>query len=286
MQELTLPFAGHDDVDFKSLWGKKEFITKFDSMTEFVDGMKNRNVQVSSSSSWIGGSADEALSQCITGNLAAVPESDKLMAKYETMIDYQSSKFVAIDDIAGGVPNVPAFLACSPLNMRRRKRIASDLGPLIICADLTSSGGISASHLVKRGVAILSLVRAMVAKRPVTLWVGGGLSNGPKGYNACYAWTRLDTAPMDLARVAHFITSVALIRGWTYSFLNSHGAGGGWPWDSQRADRKFGQRDLERHMGGEVFYIAPIHLSDESITNPDKWIADNVKKYSMPADIG
>lgn len=287
MQDFILPFALPDR--FKAHAEKTERIFKFHSIPEFIAGMKGVNASNSGSQSWMGGDPEVAMAQLTTGNLDRVPASDKLMTKYESLINYQSSKFINVDDICGGVPNVPAYLAGSPLTMRRRKRISSELGPLVICANLVSSAGISADKLERRNIALLSLVRALQAKRPVTLWAGGGMAASGRPYDVVATWTLLETAPMDLARVAHFLTSLPLMRGWTYEFWQrKHGGNGCWPWTSDDAemDREVGKASLMRHMNADdVLYLPGIFQDDRSVTKPDLWIAEMIERYSKPTEI-
>jgi hypothetical protein len=113
----------------------------------------------------------------VTGDTALVAEADKFLSQIEDQMPV-SRGWRNIDDVVGAVPNVPAFLAGHPQCMRRRAHVAKDTAPLAIYMDLTSSGGISAEKVERRGVVLLALARLLVEHRPVELWVGAALG-GP-----------------------------------------------------------------------------------------------------------
>jgi hypothetical protein len=60
---------------------------------------------------------------------AAVAKSDKMLADFEQVIRVETSRFETVNAVAGGVANVPAFLAGHPMAMRQRRRVDSALGP-------------------------------------------------------------------------------------------------------------------------------------------------------------
>ena len=79
---------------------------------------------------------------------------------------FMGKAFENINAMTGGVPNVAAYLAGQPLNMRQRHRRESPKGPLLVCYELTGTAGISAHY----GAAMMALVRLLAASRPIELW--------------------------------------------------------------------------------------------------------------------
>lgn len=229
-------------------------------------------------SSWVGISRDKCFSAFENGDLTTVPESDKMLAKLEDKFDFPTSRYRVFDDVAGGVPNIPAVLACQPMNMRVRRRTADDAAPLTICIDLTSSANIPADYLVKRGTAILALARILAALRPVTIWLGAGLSDG-RNADGSSAWFQLESSPLDLARAAFQITSGGVPRGMLYTYLHSaFGCGGGWPLHSVERWRKMAPKFLSQWFEGEILFVPPVFDTDD-FKKPDVWLEGMLKKY-------
>lgn len=214
------------------------------------------------------------------GNLDMVPPSDEMIARLEDKFEFCTSKYKTFDSVAGGVPNVPAMLANQPLNMRVRRRAADERGPLTICIDLTSSASIGPEYLVKRGSAILALSRIISSTRPVTIWVGAGLSEG-RGTSGVTAWFQLDAAPLDLARAAFQMSSAGVPRGMIYPYLNEvWGAGGGWPLRHADTWRRMAPKYLAQWFEGEILFVPPVFEQDE-FKDPAKWLEGMLKQYGM-----
>lgn len=228
--------------------------------------------------SWIGIGQSETFKSFESGDLSTVPESDRMLALLEDKFDFPTSRYKVFDDVAGGVPNIPAVLANQPMNMRVRRRTADDAAPLTICIDLTSSASIKADYLIKRGTAILALARILSSLRPVTIWLGAGLSDGRDTCGST-AWFQIDSAPLDLARAAFQITSAGVSRGMLYRFLsNTFGCGGSWPMHSVEAWRRAAPKFLSLWFDGEILFVPPVFETDE-FKKPEVWLERMVKQY-------
>jgi hypothetical protein len=108
--------------------------------------------------SWTGGHDwRESVRVAQTGDLSGVAKSDALLAKMEQYA-LPTSRREWRDDVCGSIPNVPAFIAGHPLSMRRRARSENEASPIAIVADLSTSAGISADDLSRRGAAILTRI--------------------------------------------------------------------------------------------------------------------------------
>lgn len=227
---------------------------------------------------WIGIDRASTFKSFETGDLSTVPESDKMLAKLEDKFDFPTSRYRVFDDVAGGVPNIPAVLANQPMNMRVRRRTVDEAAPLTICIDLTSSASIKAHYLVKRGTAILALARILSSLRPVTIWLGAGLSGG-RDTDGGSAWFQIDSAPLDLARAAFQISSAGVPRGMLYEFLQrKHECGGGWPLHSANIWRREAPKFLSQWFEGEILFVAPVFKEDE-FKQPDVWLEKMLKQY-------
>ena len=238
-----------------------------------------------SSNKWVGGvSYDAALDMTRNGDLRGVAASDAYLTRFEALAPMRGAWRVR-DDVTGGVPNVPAYLAGTPLTMRRRERVATETAPLAVAVDLVSSQGISADILQKRGALILALVRALSATRPVELWIGASATIGERSNEgAWHIWARLDTAPLDLARAAHVMTCPAVSRGMLYAMLGDMGGTGGenlwWPYNSASWSRENMRHVLSRVIGsGDMLTIAAPHTNDELVNEPEVWFEKMLKQY-------
>lgn len=232
--------------------------------------------------SWTGGigSTDHAHRTARAGDLALVAPSDRLLSALETVSPITSA-WETIDDVAGAVPNVPAYLAGTPLTMRRRRRTVREAAPLAVYVDLTSSAGIDAETLMRRGAAILALVRVLSARRPVELWAGASLDWQLK--QACAVFFRLDTAPLDLARAAHLLTHPSVPRGMCYGHLMTHyGAQGSWAFGAgQQAKWVRLARPLIEQIAPsstEILFISPAFLAHD-MSAAERWLKAMIAEH-------
>jgi hypothetical protein len=262
--------------------GSKEHLAICDlpGFAEFCDGLPESKRK--RASSWNGGQGfQDSLRHVRTGDMSGVPASDRFMSEIESMIPVTAA-WETIDSVVGGAPIVPAYIAGHPLSMRRRRRTAVETAPLSVLAELVASAGISAANMAKRGAAILALVRALSAVRPVELWAI--LAIGTNGVRAT-ACVRLDTSPLDLARAGHVLTHPSVPRALAYDTIQERLLDGSW--DGQWA---FGNVDTHRHSardtyiaalnpGSEALYVPPVYAHDESITDPVAWLKKHLAEY-------
>ena len=171
--------------------------------------------------------------------------------------------------------------------MRRRQRITDDMAPLTIVADTASSGDISASDLEKRGAAILALVRLLAAVRPVTLYAGVTVGNAnaernKDGMNGIF--TRIETAPLDLARAAFLLAHPGSSRAIGYGITSQEFNGDAeyipWSFGDANKLRAYAPEAFARVFPGtEILYLPSVHSRDNSVKNPDVWLEEHVNKF-------
>lgn len=229
---------------------------------------------------WLGGmDYAQAARAAYAGDPTGVAASDKLMSEFEALAPV-SRRWRTIDTVAGGAPNIGAYLAGSPLAMRRRQRELDQGAPLTIFCDVLSSAGIPARDLKKRGAAILALVRVLGAVRPVTVYMVGG-DGSPSDNPASFCLVRMDS-PLDLSRAAFFLGHPGAARGLLYSVLR-HAVGphkistGMWAWGSNPKYVQHAPKIYADAIGAnldECLYLSPPHLSDPAIVDPAKWVMD------------
>jgi hypothetical protein len=97
--------------------------------------------------------------------------------------------------MAGGFVDVPAYLAGSPMHMRRRVP-AEGLAPLTIVVETYMSGGIGDGDRERRGVAVMALVRKLaMTGHAVDLYLAHTSTN-----ETATCLVRVETRPLDMAR--------------------------------------------------------------------------------------
>lgn len=275
-------------VDMKSslIASRTDRAIIYDTMSELAARVATSISARPWGNSWMDGlTRDDAARFARDGDESRVAASDAFMAKLEDKFEFHTGRFRTIDAIAGGCPNVAAFIAGAPLAMRRRQRVADDMAPLTIVVDTTSSGGIGANDLERRGAAILALVRLLATRRPVTLYAGAAMGNSvakADGINA--VMTRIETAPLDLARAAFLLAHPGAARGVGYGVVVDEfkGADGHIPWPYNSADkaRTYAPDFWARVFPGtEILCVPAVFSRDASIATPDVWLADKLAKY-------
>ena len=165
-------------------------------------------------SDWHGAPVAATLGYAQAGDTARVADCDRLLSIMETGADFATTRSVTVAAVAGGLPNVPAMLAGSPMAMRRRQRVTDQAAPLSVVVDLGVSASVQHDSIARRGAAALALVRLLAATRPVALWVVAGQQCSrfsDHKQNAAFA-VRLDTAPLDLSRAAWLLCAPEAFR--------------------------------------------------------------------------
>jgi hypothetical protein len=158
---------------------------------------------------WAGSSFAEAMQRAAAGDMSRVSRADRLLDRIEAGLDLSSLRRLSTPSVAGGSPNVVAYLAGSPLSMRSRRPVMSDRGEVVIFANLFISASFNLSVYERRGAALLALVRAVSQIRPITLYVTGVADNGDRRKIQA---VKIDTAPLDLARAAWALSAPEAFR--------------------------------------------------------------------------
>jgi len=253
----------------------------FDGMGELAEHYAQIPCRRPRADAWVGYlSADEARERTRYGDLSLVEPSDKLLARME-QVEMPTSRARLADDVCGALPNVPAFIAGHPLNMRRRKREESAAAPLAIIADLTTSAALSAAQIATRGAAILALVRALSARRPIELWVCAMLD--ADNYQNCVTIAaRIETTPLDLARAAFALTHAAFPRRVLYDHAHHfHGYKGQWPYGTAALTREQMEAVCAPAFShvSETLCIPGLHLQDPLLADPIKWVEGKIAEH-------
>lgn len=218
------------------------------------------------------------------GDDRIVPLAETMREALESALgDFNTRKVETQNHYVGALPNVAAALAGSPLNMRRRVRIESDMAPLTIVADLCASCTISADDLVKRGAALLAAVQIISAKRPVSIYTVSGSRHNNM---TAVAITRIESMPFHLATAAFAIAEPAGFRRLNLAVLQTIRDD-----ISVIGSHPFVERQ-EKTIPAIVSDVLGVPLADIaylpparglSISDPVTWARGVIEQYGRPA---
>jgi hypothetical protein len=266
----------------------------FDSFGEFVEHCatlpaSSRLNGGTMQDSWTDNlSYEGAVGMARTGDLSRVAASEKLMSKLEDLLEFDTAQMQTVDAMTGGIPNVAAYLAGAPMNMRRRQRVMSQAAPLNVIVDLTSSAGVSSEQLARRGATLLAFVRIMSAQRPVNLYVANAHSPNSAQEHECVAIAvRLDTSPLDLARASYAISGAAFPRQMMYSAaIHESKCRNTDSLPFPYSDVNYYRANLHAFWSRfvsveseETAVIGPLYLTDD-FKDPEAWLRKMVAEYA------
>ncbi len=213
--------------------GRRWRCTAYDSAAEMAEDFRRVGARAPGSADWMGETVSAAIAAATgAGRRDLVPQAEALLGKLTVALDIPHDAWER--SVSGAYPVVAEYLAGAPDPMRRRVRVNSDKAPVRIVVDLTSGCMITAAALVKRGVACLALAMAVAQDHAVELWAFQAQSDKnveDSDHQAGTMWLVARSGePLDLARAACALGSVALVRGVGYA-LNCEQVGeyiGGW----------------------------------------------------------
>jgi hypothetical protein len=250
---------------------------------DFADRVpRDRRTATAKRAQWWGGMTyDQSVTALRYGDEAGVAASDKLLGDMEALVPVSRS-WRTMNSVTGMCPNVPQYLAGNPYNMRLRRRSTSATAPLAIFVELVASAGIDAKTCLKRGAAMLALVRTLANLRPVELWCVIAIGQRNSRSSLC---VRLDTTPLDLARSAHVFTHPSVFRALGYRSLEHEFYASGW-------DGSWAFKDHSLHVdtaaesyrrllmpGSDLLFIPPVHITDLYLSQPAQWLRAMIAEH-------
>lgn len=275
-------------------------IKQYDSIAELrADWLSGAQRPMGSDSDWYGYETKQQTKELsLSGDVSLVPQAEAMIESISTRIDVPRRRVESC--VAGSWPSVPDALAGHPMFMRRMQIVNDEFAPIHIYADTSSSAGIQACDLHKRGCAILALVLELSKSRPVTLYqittMGSGSSYGQNygrergEYNSpeyddgeVILAARINTSPLDLATACYALTSQGFSRRLTYETTGNYGGNGHWP----RRYNVFGKDLYAKYITETIspnpkttLYVEAPHLQDPLILDPVKWLHEQIARFS------
>lgn len=268
----------------KEIEGHPVYLFHFDSPAEFGRTCAAEKIDngYGERASWYGNETrEQSLIRCQQGH-------DKLVKDAQAIIDKIDSAGIELErthyapSVAGAYAVVGDFLAGNPQCMRRRVAEVSDRAPVRIYVDGTSSGGIDARDLHKRGVAVLAFVMALSAERPVELYTLTALDAERYGHGYGAVCVRIPSAPLELATACFALTSQGYTRRLGYGYLTKHaGSCGGWGWGAAPAVNGKYERltRLALDMAPTDVFMSATFIDDSLLRDPVTWVNRMLHSY-------
>ena len=235
-------------------------------------------------------SSEDTHRKALGGDVSLVPPAEALLDKLSASLE--TSHRIIHRAPCGGWPSIPDYLMGSPTPMRRFEHDLADTAPIRIVSVCTSSAGLSAGALQRRGTAILALVLALSQFRPVTLEIAsilGGLE-GNRRTGEFIPLTKINTQPLDIATACYVLTSAGFDRrihhDLTRDYLQvTYGQGwaGDWAPGFDHANPQAYFDTLADRLGypcDTTLVIGGAHLSDTLLADPVAWVQGHVDRFT------
>jgi hypothetical protein len=255
-------------------------LVEFDSVEEFAKACKQAVKEPSyrRADTWTAHvSFSQAIEKSLVGDESYVDGANKLIDQLD--VDMPTTKaFKRVHSPYGGSVNMGDWLAASPTPMRRRIRTSSDIGPVNIYVSTTSSAGVDAETMKKRGYAILALLLKLQTVRPIQLYLLTELHGARDGWH--YQKIRVESQPLNISVAAFALCNVGWARHLTYDYAREiDGFNGCWPkgYDSP------GYVEARRERLGLAdndLLIKKAHVQDELVKRPLEWLTKQLEKYA------
>jgi hypothetical protein len=267
-------------------------ITDMEDAARWIDELRASCPTYGSPHSYgVDGMTPERISNAIRhGDLEMAEASNGFMEAFADM-SFNGRKAKIVPAVSGGAPNVAAYLAGSPMAMRRRERVMSDMGALTVFVDGSSSGDVGTEPLKRRGAALLGLVRMLQTVRQVDVYiVGGGVTSDGRTSGkslTCSVFVKINSAVLDLSRDGFAVAHPAFTRSFLYrasQSLDPIGMPGvlGWEFGGVGTYRQHGLRAFCNALGcdpSQSVFFTPPHSDDPVIDDPIKWIKDMLVRF-------
>lgn len=181
--------------------------------------------------SWAGESRAESLDYLQNGNTKLVQAAEDLIAKLDSQISLERADWH--NDVSGAFPDIPAYCAGIPENMRARQVEQRDNTPIKIYVGLFGSAGINHETMSNRGAAILALAIQLAKIRQVEIW---GVMHGDGGSQEDAVIKIKFANPLVLSEACWMLTSQGITRNLGMSLFKHL-----WDWDGRWGRMEFNE---------------------------------------------
>jgi hypothetical protein len=259
-----------------------DLVARFESLEHLckaarVMPMRTRDADLE----WFGNVPDieTAIRMTKFGEPGLVQQSDALLTQIEDYTD-ETPRREWVPSPAGVYPIVPEAISGSPTPMRQIVAARSVYGPMNVYINTSASQMYDKHTLLKRGIAILALVRKLSEIRPVDLWILGSQSRVDRENNTIVL-TRIETRPIDLAVLAFVLGNCGFER-WVHhsmAFGLSPRVGRSLPFAPVSLGNK-GHGTIKEYLklGEDDLYIPPAHFDTLTHEDPIQWVNKKLRE--------
>lgn len=246
--------------------------------SEYLASLPAASHDAAGSSSWTNyESWSTALNKASHGDDTYASMADKLLDQISDLSDGVPVR-EWVPSPFGAYPIVPEFLAGLPTPMRVMSP-SGELSPVKVVVSTTCSGGIETETMTRRGVAVLALVMKLQAVRPVDLFLL--VEGNVRGREDLFQLIRIDTKPLSIAHACFAMANVAFARSLTYAHMKHyHKWDGGWTKSYRSSDYESIVRTA-CGFGPDDLWIRSAFLHDTMLSNPVKWVNDQLARYTI-----
>lgn len=248
-------------------------------------GKKRLGYHSTGRDSWFNGESEaDSLRFAQTGDTRLVPQAEALLTSLDTAIATPQKVWNASP--VGPYFDIPEYIAGIPTYCRELSQELDETAPITILTTTTSSAGISAATLQKRGTVILALVMALSRVRPVSLHQLAFMDGSDEGETIITS--QINTAPLDLATACYVLTSAGFARRLTYGLgrtLNNFS--GGWPRRYRFGSPAPYLAYLKTKLApdpSKCLIIGAAELGDEMLATPLAWIQKQISHFTHMQD--
>lgn len=168
---------------------------------------------------WAGGSTDDVIRKCESGDMRYVKRSEKLVDRISNVAIEGTSIQLEYNPVYGMLDQA-AMDAGNPMCMYGATMTTDDRSPVMVYVDNWISSTIPNDRIVRRGVAVLALVQALSVYRPVFAKFVAASGATFDRHNDNIQIIPVPTYPMDLSRAAWMLASPEFTRAGVYSLSN------------------------------------------------------------------
>lgn len=233
--------------------------------------------------SWDAGvSGKESCRKAVSGDITHVAKCKNVVSKLANNVAL-GPRYGFVPSLAGTRVSVPDYIGGNPKAMRSKQRKDGQCRHVNVYVELTSSQGIDADDLIKRGSVIVALVEQLQASQvnvDLHIMCGTDAGNGKDLLQVI----KLDSSPIDLSVASFALAHPSFPRNVMYMMARPYGFTGGWPYYSDRGyDKKNEIAAVKKllSLSETDIYIPSVYWNDQLLSNPEQWLNERMTQVGV-----
>lgn len=262
------------------------FIHRMDGPVDLL-AVSKQGPHAAYADSWHGGfNAADTYRKSIEGDESYIAKVEAMLEKVSAKVNVETSAYRIDNAIVGFAPDVPSAIIGVPECMITMEPTQSDMAPVTVWCNVTTSAGVSADNAAQKGAAVAALVLKLQALRPVALNVVIGLdAHNARGSN--FVIVPITSRPFSMAQLSFILCNPGWARHTYWTVCSGrYGYSHGWDAIFKRHNRDAWAKALAdetlTYLSGDIehdIYIPPLFLKDPLLENPVKWVEDTMARY-------